>query len=50
MHQRYGTFVVDTVGEAVGGVVMMLKGENGSQVIANVKKRIERFKSHYPKV
>ncbi len=25
---RYGAFVVDTTGEAVGGVVMMLKGKN----------------------
>jgi len=45
---RYGTFVVDTIGEAVGGVVMMLKGENGSQVIANVKKRIETVQKSLP--
>ena len=36
---RYGAFVVDTT-EAVGGVVMMLKGANGHEVIDNVEKRI----------
>jgi heavy metal efflux system protein len=36
---RYGAFVVDTT-EAVGGVVMMLKGENAHKVIDNVQIRI----------
>ena len=30
---RYGAFIADTTGEAVGGVVMMLKGKNASEVI-----------------
>ena len=36
---RYGAFVVDTT-EAVGGVVMMLKGANAHEVIDNVETRI----------
>jgi cobalt-zinc-cadmium resistance protein CzcA len=45
---RYGAFVADTSGEAVGGVVMMLKGANASQVIENVKKRIEVIQKSLP--
>lgn len=35
-------------GEAVGGIVMMLKGENSSKVIANVKERIEQINASLP--
>ena len=45
---RYGAFVVDTT-EAVGGVVMMLKGANAHQVIANVEKRIQSIQKSMPK-
>ncbi|NWJ52114.1 MAG: CusA/CzcA family heavy metal efflux RND transporter [Bacteroidetes bacterium] len=45
---RYGAFVADTTGEAVGGVVMMLKGANASQVIKNVKNRIEVIQKGLP--
>jgi heavy metal efflux system protein len=45
---RYGAFVVDTT-EAVGGVVMMLKGANGHQVIENVETRIESIQKSLPK-
>jgi cobalt-zinc-cadmium resistance protein CzcA len=45
---RYGAFVVDTT-EAVGGVVMMLKGANGHGVIDNVEKRIEAIQKSLPK-
>ena len=45
---RYGAFVVDTT-EAVGGVVMMLKGANGHEVIENVEKRIEAIQKSLPK-
>jgi cobalt-zinc-cadmium resistance protein CzcA len=45
---RYGAFVVDTT-EAVGGVVMMLKGANAHQVIDNVEKRIESIQKSLPK-
>jgi cobalt-zinc-cadmium resistance protein CzcA len=44
---RYGAFVVDTT-EAVGGVVMMLKGANGHEVIENVKTRIESIQKSLP--
>jgi heavy metal efflux system protein len=45
---RYGALVADTAGEAVGGVVMMLKGANAHEVIDNVKKRIEIIKPSLP--
>ena len=45
---RYGAFVVDTT-EAVGGVVMMLKGGNAHQVVDNVKTRIESIQKSLPK-
>lgn len=44
---RYGAFVVDTT-EAVGGVVMMLKGANAHEVIDNVEKRIESIQKSLP--
>jgi len=45
---RYGAFVVDTT-EAVGGVVMMLKGANAHEVIDNVEARIESIRKSLPK-
>lgn len=45
---RYGAFVVDTT-EAVGGVVMMLKGANASEVIGNVELRIKSIQKSLPK-
>ncbi len=45
---RYGAFVVDTA-EAVGGVVMMLKGANAHQVIDNVQERIKSIQKSLPK-
>ena len=44
---RYGAFVVDTT-EAVGGVVMMLKGANAHEVIANVMERIASIQKSLP--
>ncbi|MDR0795673.1 MAG: CusA/CzcA family heavy metal efflux RND transporter, partial [Tannerella sp.] len=44
---RYGTLVVDTA-EAVGGVVMMLKGANAHEVIKNVEKRMETIQKTLP--
>jgi cobalt-zinc-cadmium resistance protein CzcA len=44
---RYGAFVVDTA-EAVGGVVMMLKGANAHEVVDNVKTRIETIQKTLP--
>jgi cobalt-zinc-cadmium resistance protein CzcA len=45
---RYGAFVVDTA-EAVGGVIMMLKGSNAHQVIDNVETRITSIQKSLPK-
>lgn len=45
---RYGALVVDTT-EAVGGVVMMLKGANAHEVIENVASRIESIQKSLPK-
>lgn len=45
---RYGALVVDT-SEAVGGVVMMLKGANAHQVIEDVETRIKSIQKSLPK-
>jgi heavy metal efflux system protein len=45
---RYGAFVVDTT-EAVGGVVMMLKGANAHVVIDNVESRIKSIQKSLPR-
>ncbi len=45
---RYGAFVVDTT-EAVGGVVMMLKGANAHEVVDNVETRIKSIQKSLPK-
>jgi len=44
---RYGAFVVDTT-EAVGGVVMMLKGANAHRVINDVETRIASIQKSLP--
>lgn len=44
---RYGAFVVDTT-EAVGGVVMMLKGANAHEVVENVETRIQSIQKSLP--
>ncbi|MDD2798567.1 MAG: CusA/CzcA family heavy metal efflux RND transporter [Bacteroidales bacterium] len=44
---RYGALVIDTT-EAVGGVVMMLKGENANQVVADVETRIVSIQKSLP--
>jgi heavy metal efflux system protein len=44
---RYGALVVDTT-EAVGGVVMMLKGANAHKVIENVQERIASIQKSLP--
>ena len=45
---RYGAMTVDGKGETVGAVVLMLKGANSSQVIANVKERIGEIEKTLP--
>jgi len=44
---RYGALVIDTT-EAVGGVVMMLKGANAHEVVNNVETRIESIQKSLP--
>jgi cobalt-zinc-cadmium resistance protein CzcA len=45
---RYGALTQNGEGEAVGGIVLMLKGANSSQVIENVKKRMSIVKKSLP--
>jgi cobalt-zinc-cadmium resistance protein CzcA len=45
---RYGAVTFDGKGEVAGAVVMMLKGANSSDVIKNVKQRIELIKETLP--
>lgn len=44
---RYGALVIDST-EAVGGVVMMLKGANAHEVISNVESRISTIQKSLP--
>ena len=46
---RYGAATRNGEGETVTGIVMMLKGANSSEVIDNVKQRIEQIKKTLPK-
>lgn len=45
---RYGAFTKDGKGEAVGGIIMMLKGANSNDVIEQVKKRMEQIGGSLP--
>ncbi|WP_130857279.1 CusA/CzcA family heavy metal efflux RND transporter [Olivibacter jilunii] len=48
---RYGALTRATKkskGEAVGGIVMMLKGSNAKEVVASVKERIDRINKTLP--
>ncbi len=45
---RYGGMTYNDEGEAAGAVVMMLKGENSSAVIENVKERIAQIEKTLP--
>ncbi|WP_164112161.1 MULTISPECIES: CusA/CzcA family heavy metal efflux RND transporter [Sphingobacterium] len=45
---RYGAVCYNDEGEVAGAVVMMLKGENSSQVIKNVKERIAQIQKTLP--
>lgn len=46
---RYGTMVYNDKSEVAGAVVMMLKGANSSEVIENVKQRVEEIRKSLPK-
>ena len=45
---RYGAMTRNDEGEVVGGLVLMLKGANSSQVIGTVKERIEQIRKTLP--
>ena len=45
---RYGALTKNGEGEAVGGMVMMLKGANSNEVIENVKERIAQIQKSLP--
>jgi cobalt-zinc-cadmium resistance protein CzcA len=46
--KRFGAMCYNDQGEVAGAVVMMLKGENSMEVIANVKDKIEEIKKQLP--
>jgi len=46
---RYGAMTYNDQGEAVGGIVLMLKGANSNEVITNIKERMETIKPSLPK-
>jgi cobalt-zinc-cadmium resistance protein CzcA len=45
---RYGAMCYNDEGEVAGAVVMMLKGANSSEVISNVKERVEQIQKNLP--
>jgi heavy metal efflux system protein len=45
---RYGALTRNATGEAVGGIVMMLKGENSNEVVKRVKTRIAEIQKTLP--
>ena len=45
---RYGAMTYNDEGEVAGAVVMMLKGANSSEVIKNVKERVEQIRNSLP--
>jgi len=45
---RYGVFTRNGDGEGVGGMIMMLKGENSDQVLKNVKEKIKQIQQSLP--
>jgi cobalt-zinc-cadmium resistance protein CzcA len=45
---RYGATTKDGEGEAVNGMVMMLKGENSAQVVKRIKNKIAQIQKNLP--
>lgn len=45
---RYGALTYNDKGEAVGAIVMMLKGANSSEVIENIKERMSQIEKTLP--
>jgi heavy metal efflux system protein len=46
--QRFGAMTMDGKGEVVGGITLMLKGENSYKTVHNVKERINKIKKTLP--
>lgn len=46
--KRYGAMTMDGQGEVVGGITLMLKGANTSEVLANVKERVAKVQKSLP--
>lgn len=45
---RYGAMTADGNGEVVGGIVMMLKGYNSAQVVADIKAKLPTIQKSLP--
>ena len=45
---KYGTLTMDGEGEAVGGMILMLKGANSNDVIEDVKSRVDEIQKSLP--
>lgn len=45
---RYGAFTMNGQGEAIGGMILMLKGANAGEVIENVKERMAQIQLSLP--
>ncbi len=45
---RYGALTMNGEGDVVGGSILMMKGANGNQVIADVKKRMAEIQESLP--
>jgi cobalt-zinc-cadmium resistance protein CzcA len=45
---RFGLFTRNGEGESVGGMIMMLKGENSDKVLKNVKEKINKIQESLP--
>lgn len=45
---RYGALTKDGKGEAVGGMILMLKGANSNEVIKNVRERMKQIQQSLP--
>ncbi len=45
---RYGALLKDTIGEVVGGIVLVRKGENTAQVINRLKAELKRLEPQLP--
>ena len=44
---RYGALIKDGTSEAVGGIIMMLRGENARRVVNEVKKRVNEINQNH---